>query len=125
MKQPVICIADDRASCEPGIRILIASLAEHSPSLRIELFYPPADQSFTAWASKFPNVAVNPPGLDGPWAGFNIKPAALIGLLDRGFDNLLWIDTDIVVRSPIEKLYEHFDPTFLIISEEALCSSHY
>ncbi|MBS1212151.1 MAG: hypothetical protein H6R26_767, partial [Proteobacteria bacterium] len=55
----IICIAEDRKWCEAPVKLLLMSLAEHCPSLSIELFYPPADDQFAEWLKRCPQVRLN------------------------------------------------------------------
>lgn len=123
--QSVLCVADDRAWCEPGIRVLIASLAQFSPALEVQLFFPPAGEAFHEWLEGYPNVRLNQFALQGEWRGWNIKPELLMILLRAGYRRVLWIDSDIVVTSAIEPIIDEARPEALIIAEEALCASHY
>lgn len=124
-RKPVICVAENRTWCEPGIRLLIASLARHSPDLTIELFYPVAPASFVEWVANYPRVRLNSLTLPEPWRGWNIKPEALLALLNGGYDDVLWVDTDIIVAKDINLIYRGLSMDTLVVAEEALCSSHY
>lgn len=124
-EKSVLCIADDRAWCEPGIRILIDSLSNHSPELGIELFYPPAGDDFRLWLNQYPRVRLNHFALEGEWRGWNIKPELLMILLRAGYERVLWIDSDIVVASAVGPVLHDLAAQKLIIAEEALCASHY
>lgn len=125
MRKPLICVAEDRMWCEPGVRLLIASLARHSPALNVELFYPPANAAFTAWLSRFPQVSLNRFKLTEPWRGWNVKPEALLTLLGAGYDDVLWIDTDIIVARDVSSIFAALSDETMVVAEEALCSSHY
>jgi len=124
-RTPVICVAENRTWCEPGIRLLIASLAKHSPNLTVELFYPVAPASFTQWLSQYPSVKLNSMTLPEPWRGWNIKPEAMLALLNAGYDDVLWVDTDIIVAKDINLIYQGLSMDTVVVAEEALCSSHY
>ena len=125
MRRPVICLAEDRSWCEPGVRLLVASLARHSPDIPVELFYPPADSAFKAWLARFPQVSLNKFRLTEPWRGWNVKPEALLTLLAAGFDDVLWVDTDIVVARDVGGIFADLSIDTMVVAEEALCSSHY
>jgi hypothetical protein len=95
-----ICLAEDRKTCEPCLKLLLLSLRRHCPSRRVDLFYPPADSEFRAWLASFPQVHLETEALQGG-CGWNIKPHALMHLLDAGFDEVIWIDSDILVTKNI------------------------
>ncbi len=124
-RTPVVCVAENRPWCEPGIRLLIASLARHSPNLVVELFYPVAGPAFVDWVAGYPKVRLNTATLDEPWRGWNIKPIAILTLFDLGYRDVLWVDTDIIVANDVNKLYGGVVPDAVVVAEEALCSSHY
>lgn len=96
----IICLAEDRKTCEPCLKLLLLSLNRHCPNWKIRLFYPPAQEGFFAWIHKFPQVHLETEKLKGG-CGWNIKPHAMMHLLDAGFEEVIWIDTDILVRENI------------------------
>lgn len=122
---PTICVAENRAWCEPGVRVLIASLADHSPTVPIELFYPGVRDAFLAWAAHYPQLSVNRYQVTGAWRAWNIKPEVLQTLLRNGHDEVLWIDSDVIVTRDIREIYAGLPADTAIVAEEALCSSHY
>lgn len=124
-RRPVVCVAENRTWCEPGIRLLIASIFHHSPNLTIELFYPVAPSSFVSWVAAYPNVKLNNYNLPEPWRGWNIKPDAMLALLEDGYDDVIWVDTDIIVSKDLNEIYDGVDQNTIVVAEEALCSSHY
>jgi hypothetical protein len=115
----IVCAYDNRKEAEPGIRLLIASLHRHSPNVRLVLGYPAADQEFYDWVRKFPNVSLEndlvPDNL-----GWNVKPQLLQRMLERGHNEIIWIDTDIVITRDIEPLFAAVPSSTLVLTEEAL-----
>ena len=95
-----ICLAEDRRACEPCLKLLLLSLNRHCPDRQIHLFYPPAQEKFFAWVQKYPQVHIETEKLKGGH-GWNIKPHAIMHLLDAGFDEVFWIDSDILVTENI------------------------
>ena len=45
----VICIAEDRKSCQPALKLLLISLNRHNPHIPVVVYYPPADREFLDW----------------------------------------------------------------------------
>lgn len=89
------CVVEDRRSFEQSLKLLLLSLTVHSPGVAINLFYPPAGPEFSQWARSHPEVRVwdsRPKG-----AGWDVKPEAALTLLREGFDEVIWIDSDIIV----------------------------
>ena len=124
-RSPVVCVAESRQWCEPGIRVLIASLAAHNPDVPVELFFPVASDAFVKWLGAYPNVRLNAHMLQGPWRSWNIKPEAMLALLAGGHDDVLWVDTDVIVTSDLSRIYDDQPMEAIVVAEEAMCQSHY
>ncbi|MDB5690307.1 MAG: nucleotide-diphospho-sugar transferase [Sphingomonas bacterium] len=120
----IVCVAENRAWCEPGVRLLIASLARHSPDLAVHLFFPSPSPALLAFLRGYPLVAVNQHPLHGAWHSYDIKPTAVRTLLTAGYDDVLWIDSDIIVTRDIRPLFAGLPPELIVATEEALCSNH-
>jgi hypothetical protein len=120
---PVICIAEDRASCEPAVRLLLMSLERHCGDHKVELFYPPANKDFRSWLKQLPAVNLNATPVPGAW-GWNVKPHAILALFERGYGDVLWIDSDIVVAKNFERYFRGLPPMILVVTEEALYGAH-
>ena len=96
-----ICVAEDREVCEPCLKLLLLSLNMHCPESEVSLFYPSAKDEFLSWVKKCPQVRLQGEHLKSGY-GWNIKPQAIMSLMDRGFDEVIWIDSDIIViRNPV------------------------
>lgn len=121
-RQLAVCIAENRRNCEPALRLLIASIACHCPGLSICLYCPDASPDFASWVAGFPQVSVHtlPPG--SVWTKYDVKPVVLLDLLEKGYENLLWVDSDILVCDDFRVLLSDLPPDVVAVSEEALCS---
>jgi hypothetical protein len=119
----IACIAEDRASCEISVKLVLLSLSHHCPDLAVELFYPPADSCFMTWLKGFPNVALNKMPIEGS-SGFNVKPQVVLELLDRGHKDVIWIDSDIIVTRNIAGLFSDLGASTFVVTEEALGGRH-
>ena len=117
LMKSTICIAEDRVACEPSLKILLLSLNAHCPGIEINLFYPPANQNFLAWIEKYPQIRLQ---TDHLAQGFrwNVKPQAIMRLLDRGFDEVIWIDSDVIVTRNIAPIFSGLESQILLISDE-------
>ena len=88
-----ICIAEDRPSCEPGVRLLLRSLARAEPGCSVVLFCPFADENFVRFAAELTEISVEVRTISPPGAySWNVKPQALLELLNEGADEVVWID---------------------------------
>ena len=122
--ESAVCIAEDRQSCEPAVMILIASLFVHCPGVTVELFAPNASDDLKTWLSGYAGVHLNPGRVAEDLAKYDIKPRALLTLLERGYAQVLWVDSDILICRDFRPLFAELDTSVLALAEEALCSSH-
>lgn len=122
--EAMICIAEDRASMEPGLRLLIHSLSIHSPTFRSLVFYPVASEEFKTWLAGYPNCRLRLDPIKGKFSKYNVKPDALLQLLDEGFEDIVWLDTDLIVSGDIRPFFNGLSPSTVVIAEEALVESH-
>src|SRR5690348_13551977 len=117
----VICVAEDRKSCETGLQVLLMSLCRFSSNVRIVVFYPAADESFLNWARELSSekIDVRPTPVKGAY-GWNVKPQALLQLLNEGHQEVLWIDSDVVTTKDVFPLFSNLDHRVFVVTEEAL-----
>jgi hypothetical protein len=122
--QPTVCIAENRRSCEPALRILVASMARHCPGLPVALFVPDASEAFADFVTNYPSCSLNPRPLSGLWTKYDIKPVALLTVLEAGARSVIWIDSDILIARDFRPIFAGLDDGMIAVTEEALCSSH-
>jgi len=114
-----ICIAEDREVCEPSLKLLLLSLNTHCPRIAIHLFYPPANERFLTWIKKCPQVNLQTDRLMKGY-GWNIKPQAIMRLIDQGFDEVIWIDSDVIVTRDIGNIFGQLESDVVVATEDAL-----
>ena len=119
LMKSTVCVAEDRAICEPAVKLLIVSLCAESPETTINLFYPPAGPEFAAWLSKYPQARLNSDCLMGG-LGWNVKPKVIMHLLDKGFDEVIWIDSDVLVTGNLRSLFAGLDEKTFVATEHTL-----
>lgn len=119
-----VCIAEDRATHESCLRVLLVSLAKHCPGRTISLFCPAATAGFLGWLRKAPQVRLQADDLRHG-LGWNIKPQAVMYLLERGYDEVIWIDSDIIVNQDIESILSPLPRETLLVSEHTLADERY
>ena len=115
----VICVAEDRQSEEIAIKLLLLSLSRHCPDIPVDLFFPPANAEFQQWLQQFPQVKLRTTKFSGV-AGWNVKPYALLLLLEEGQDEVWWIDADVIVSRDFRQAIGTLTDSTLVITEEAL-----
>lgn len=117
----VICIAEDRASCETGIRLLLLSLSRAEPGASVILFCPFADRDLSSFAANVAGLSVDLRAYRPPDAySWNVKPQALLEALNEGADEVVWIDSDVIVASPFLCRLSALDRNAITVTEEAL-----
>jgi hypothetical protein len=119
-----ICIAEDREACEPCLKLLLLSLKTHASGMAINLFYPPAKDAFLAWIEKCPQVRLQTTPLKNGY-GWNIKPQAIMHLIDQGFDEVIWIDSDVIANRNLLPLFSNLKAEILVATEHTLAEERY
>ena len=114
-----ICIAEDREACEPSLKLLLLSLKMHCPGMAINLFYPPTKGGFLTWIEKCPQVRLQTSHLANA-CGWNVKPLAIMHMIDQGFDEVVWIDSDIIVNRNLLPIFAQLKSNTLVATEDAL-----
>ena len=114
-----ICLVEDREACEPSVKLLLASLNMHCPGATISLFYPPANDEFLDWIKKYPQVRLWTDPI-AKASGWNIKPRALMKAMDQGFEEVIWLDSDIIVSRDIVGIFAPLRREVIVATEDAL-----
>jgi hypothetical protein len=119
----IICVAEDRPDFEPAIRLLLMSLAKHGGELPIYLIFPPASRAFCAWLSDNRRVTLCTNRIEGT-SSYNVKPQAMLHLMQQGHDEVMWIDSDVMVTASVTRMLTESPNDAIIVTEEALWSPH-
>ena len=92
-RRQVICVFEDRKSCEQALKLLLIGLSRHNARTPVVVFYRPADQEFLDWVQTldFENSVVRTNRLRGAY-GWNVKPHAMLELLTEDNYEILWIE---------------------------------
>src|SRR5260370_10417705 len=117
-------LAEDRKVGEPDLKLLLLSLNRHCSGTAINLFYPPAKDGFLTWIKKCPQVRLQTDRLKNGY-GWNVKPQAIMHLIDQGFDEVIWIDSDIIVNRNIFNIFGKLRSDILVATEDALWDGRY
>lgn len=115
-KTLVVCIHEDRAEYLIGVKLAVVSLARNSPDVPIFVSCPNADVEFLSWLKRQPNASpIELKNIIGK--GWNIKPSVLLQML-RTFENVRWIDSDIIVSDDIREHFRECDEKLLVAAQE-------
>ena len=113
-----ICLAEDRRSEEPPLKLAILSAREQNPDAAIIVFIPDPSDGMVHWISNQTNVELRRHKPGGA-TGWNVKPFALLELLAEGWDLAWWIDSDIAVLKNLHAQFGAVEETRLLVTEEA------
>ena len=121
VRSQVICIGEDRRSCEHALKLLLISLSRHNAGTPVVVFYPPADQEFIDWAKTLDleNISVRRTWPRGA-SGWNVKPHMMLALLDEGYREIFWIDSDVLVTGNVPAAIGRLPGDILVAAEECL-----
>ena len=101
----------------PGLKLLLASMNEFAPGEQLYVFIPQEQPAFREWAlSHAPNSILEVVDFGGI-VGYNIKPMSLMRLLDRGFDEVIWLDSDLMLERPMGTLFDRPPETIMVVEE--------
>jgi hypothetical protein len=117
------CISEDREIDEIGVRIALCSLRRHCPDAPVFVFRAAPTEDFRAWLHGFPQVTLlpfSPPGA----SSWNCKPQALLTLFDRGCEEVVWIDSDLLLARDCRYLFRELDPEVFVVAQEAASATN-
>jgi hypothetical protein len=120
----IACTYEDRKTALIGLKLLVLSLARHCPDLPLHVYCPQPGVAFEEWAGRQPNVCLlNPPsGIIGGW---DVKPNLLLHRLNAGFDEVLWLDTDLVLTRDLRDSFGQMtEQTFVATEEHRWVTGH-
>ena len=117
------CTAEDRRGAEIGLKLLVASVAEHCPDVPLVLHRPDPLPEFAAWLKRFPQVRLVPHLLPGAHQ-WNCKPHALQPELPDDESEAVWLDSDLMLTRDPRPLFRPWTPDTLGITQEPTSQSH-
>lgn len=117
-----ICISENRRKDETGVKLLVLSLARHQPDAVLHLFVDDLREETRAWLAAFPTVRLARPAAGQADRtgdpGWNIKPALFAQLLDEGVNEVVWMDSDIILTAPVGHFFAGLENDHLLVAEE-------
>jgi hypothetical protein len=113
-----ICIAEDRKSEEDALVLLLTSLLRFCKTPpKIFLFGPNVDRNFETRFSCCGSLTVLRNELALPFS-WDVKPEAILQILHRGYDRVMWIDSDVLVCRDLSDVFNRGRGEVLLVSEE-------
>lgn len=108
---------DDRAPLT-GVKLAVLSLMRHSPNLKVIAFVPNASAEFISWSSRLDNLEIRRSRDSITGAGWNVKPSVILRIFDEGHDEVIWLDSDIIVCGDLDARLQSIDPESIVATEE-------
>ncbi len=113
------CLSEDREDI--GLRLAIVTLREFCPDETVYLYRPSSSPAFLEWLKAFPSVKLIPMLPQGA-KYWNCKPHVLIPLLEDGCEEVIWLDSDIILARNPSYLFDNLAPDVLVGTEEPMRS---
>jgi hypothetical protein len=111
----IVCSYEDRPTDLVGLKLLVSSLRRHVPGVAVYICCPNAPPAFQRWIAARPGVQLDQT-VHPTLKGWNVKPALLLRLLDAGHDDVIWMDSDLIVAGDFRGLIE--DDQSLVLTNE-------
>src|ERR1039458_6048690 len=114
---PRICVYEDRAEAMDGLILMGESLCAADKDISPHLTVPEAPDSVRAWGRSRPEVVLSTSQPVGA-TGWDVKPWLLLQELSEGRQEVLWLDSDLIVTAPVSRILLDFPRDSLIFAEE-------
>jgi hypothetical protein len=112
-----ICIHETRLEDEVGVKLLLLSLSAHHPDAQVFVSTSALSGRLNSWIKDHCNSHFIDLGLDQGLT-WNVKPALLLALLDSGLDEVIWLDSDLIITQPIARYFSSVPAEALVLAEE-------
>lgn len=118
-----VCVYEDRPAALIGVKLLVLSLERQCPGLPITVSCPLQNRAFGDWSRRHDSVELHEdPGMAGQ--GWNTKPVLLKKLLDDGHEEVIWIDSDVVVARDFRHLLSTRSQDEIVVGQEQYWGLH-
>ncbi|CAN7486760.1 hypothetical protein [Neorhizobium sp. LjRoot104] len=112
-----ICVYEDRPYHFTGVKLSLLSLMNRFPGAVLYVGHRSLPENFRAWMADFPFIRELV--FDGnEIGGFDVKPAALLRLLDLGHSEVFWFDSDILWMGAGTAGLDNLPRDILVATEE-------
>jgi hypothetical protein len=100
-----------------GVILMGESLCRADPDVSLHLTVPEASAPVRAWAQGKSEITLTTTWPDGV-SGWDSKPWLLLQELEAGRPEVLWLDDDVIVTSPITRMLDEFPRDSLVVSDD-------
>jgi len=111
-----ICTYEDRDHVIIGLKLMLLSTVRYFPNVPIYVYCKSCEQKIISWGARFPSIKVV--ACDAEGGGWDVKPAVILDAMDRGYDEVLWLDSDLILTRPVDALLRGHSPGVLVVAEE-------
>jgi hypothetical protein len=117
MSRMMACAYEDRPSAIVGLKLLLLSLRHHCPDMQVHVFHRLATDRLEGWVKRVAAVSLHSPP-DGAAGGWDAKPALLLHLMEAGFTDILWLDSDLIFTADVRNRFGALTEDTLVATEE-------
>lgn len=114
-REAVFCLAEDRE--EIGLKLAILSIDRYCPGAPIFVFRSNTTEEFGRWLNKFPQVSHISEKLPEVLE-WDCKPYCMLYLLERGWSQVIWLDSDIVLTRDCRLLFAGLQWNQIALAQE-------
>lgn len=115
----IFVLAEDRFDHEPAVEVAVRSLLLFEPTAIVYFYSSGLSDTFLSRLSELGNIELRRYPND-MLDGWSAKPSVLIDSLKSTLDEVVWIDSDIVLNRSLSAELDKFTSGALVVSEEAL-----
>lgn len=110
---------ENRESDTVAVKLLALSLEYHAPESRLHFVALEDDSQLVRWLLGRSNVTVHS-DVALQHGSYDIKPEILLRFLEKGFDRITWIDSDIILSNALPKRLRDLSNDDLLVTQEWL-----
>jgi hypothetical protein len=113
----LICAYEDRRHYLPGLQLLAHSLNNACPGQRLIVWCP--ESLLGTFRRELPDTAVTVRAWPHPEvSGWSVKPSVLLKALAEGHDEVVWMDSDLIVTAEFRDRFDRSDA--IVVASEPL-----
>lgn len=123
-KKLAFCVFETRRDCEVGVRLAVASLRRHYPQHSVVLFWTEPSEDLRNWLDALGQVTLISE-MPFPAKSWNVKAQALLHVMfECGFEQAMWIDSDMIITRPVLEQLEAAGDLDVLIAQEPESQPH-
>jgi hypothetical protein len=120
----IVVVFEDRPQALAGAKLATLSLTRHCPEADVLAWVPGAPESFQTWARTVPGLRVRTHRRWVEGNGWNVKPSVLLRLLQEKNEQVVWVDSDIIVTGDLLARLRELPADALIAAQEYFWGHH-